>query len=98
MKFAGHAARAGAARRPLQVVEKTLKYSAAQEPLLRRLAGALVLHWDAIPDDVQDILIDQAVLVDDAAPLTPDSVDFENFLRTAKTAALRPPTPAEAPQ
>ncbi|MET0181603.1 MAG: hypothetical protein ABW199_01825 [Caulobacterales bacterium] len=91
MKFAGGTARQHAAPGRPQIVEKTLKYSAAQEPLLRRLASALVLHWDSIPDEVQDVLIDQAVLVEDAAPNTPNSADFESFLRRVRATSLRPP-------
>lgn len=51
--------------RTAEAVARTLKYGEAQEHLLRRLGGALVLQWDAFPDTLQDLIIDQAVAVDD---------------------------------
>lgn len=89
--------------RPPGPVPKTVKYREAQEHLLRRLGGALVLQWDALPDNLQDLIIDQAALVEDRDPAPHDVGDIENFIRTAKTTALTPeasaaesdsPTPA----
>ena len=42
-----------------QVLGKTLKYKEAQEHLLRRLGVAMVMQWDALPDELQDLIIDQ---------------------------------------
>lgn len=72
------------------LMAKTLRYSAASEHLLRRLGSALVLQWDALPDDLQDLLIDQAAGVEDRdeAPHTPEHL--ERFVRTVKSAPLRP--------
>lgn len=77
-----------------QVEFKTVKYSPAQEHLLRRLGGALVVQWDALPDDLQDLLIDQAAVVQDreAAP----QGEIESFIRSVKVAAIA--RPAAAPQ
>lgn len=78
---------------PLRVVTKTLRSSASEERLLRRLGQALVLQWDALSDEMQDVLIDQAIVVDDRdEPVAADEV--EAFIRTAKTAALKPKTQA----
>jgi hypothetical protein len=70
---------------PPQVVSRTLRYGDAQEPLLRRLGQAVVLQWDALSDEMQDLLIDQAVAVDDrdAAPVSAD--DVVDFVRNVKT-------------
>jgi hypothetical protein len=73
---------------PPAVVPRTLKYKEAQEHLLRRLGSALVLQWDALPDALQDLIIDQAVAVEDRDPQALEANDVENFIRTAKTSAL----------
>jgi hypothetical protein len=76
---------------PLGVMTRTLKYNETQEPLLRRLGSALVLHWDALPDALQDVLIDQATLVEDRDPALHERSDIETFLRKVQTAALTKP-------
>jgi len=70
-------------------IAKTLRYSPASEHLVRRLGSALVLQWDALPDDLQDLLIDQAVLVEDRDEAAHGREDVEKFLRTVKPAPLR---------
>lgn len=72
------------------VVAKTVKYNEAQEHLLRRLGGALVLQWDALPDALQDLIIDQAAVVDDRDDAAHEAGDIENFIRSAKTVATAP--------
>lgn len=72
-------------------VSRTLKYSEAQEHLVRRLGSALILQWDALPDALQDLVIDQAALVEDRTD-APHSADIiENFVRAAKTTPLTKP-------
>jgi hypothetical protein len=71
-----------------RVAQKTLKYSEAQEHLLRRLGGALVLQWDALPDALQDLIIDQAAMVDDRDEAPHETADIENVIRGAKVGAL----------
>jgi hypothetical protein len=80
---------------PPAPVSRTVKFSQAQEHLLRRLGGALVLQWDALPDDLQDLLIDQAALVDDREDAPHSANDIENFIRKAKTAPLAKPASEE---
>jgi hypothetical protein len=77
-------------------IAKTLKYSEAQEHLLRRLGAALVLQWDALTDDQQDLLLDQATIVEDRDPAPHESIDVENFIRGAKAVALQPAPAAES--
>jgi hypothetical protein len=78
-----------------QVVSKTLKYNAQQEHLLRRIASALVLHWDELSDELQDIIIDQAAIVEDRdESASHEARDIENFVRRAKVASLSKPLPA----
>ena len=71
--------------RPARALPVTLKYKDADEHLLRRLGQALVLQWDELPDDLQDVLIDQAALVldRDDAPHAPAQI--ENFIRSVKS-------------
>jgi hypothetical protein len=85
-----------AAARPPQVESKTVKYRPAQEYLLRRLGEALVIQWDALPDELQDLLIDQAAVVDDREDAPHATTDIESFIRSAKLSAIAKPR-AEAP-
>ncbi len=86
-----HRARSQQPAHKPQLVAKTLKYSADQEHMLRRLAGALVLQWDELPDELQDLIIDQAAQVEDRDGLAHEPRDVENFIRRAKVAALTKP-------
>ena len=72
------------AARPPQAEAKTVKYRPEQEYLLRRLGEALVVQWDALPDELQDLLIDQAALVQDREDAPHATGDIENFLRSAR--------------
>lgn len=74
--------------RPAQVALKTLKYREADEHLLRRLAGALVLQWDALSDEMQDLIIDQAAAVDDRDSAPHEPADIERFVRSVKTVSV----------
>jgi len=76
-----------------QVVAKTLKYTPAQEYLVRRLGSAMILQWDALPDSLQDLIIDQAAAVEDREDGARTTGDIENFIRKAKVVALSKPTP-----
>jgi hypothetical protein len=78
----------GAEPRPPKVMALTLKYKDAQEHLLRRLGQAIVLHWDELPDDLQDLLIDQATVVQDRDEGAHEPSDFETFIRSVRTTAL----------
>jgi hypothetical protein len=85
----------GSAPRPPQAIAVTLKYKDAQEALLRRLGQAVVLHWDQLPDDVQDLLIDQAAIVQDRDDTAHEAGDIESFIRSVKTTAIPKETPAK---
>jgi hypothetical protein len=56
--------------------------------LLRRLGQALVLQWDELPDELQDVLIDQAGMVEDREDAAHEEADFECFIRGVKTKAV----------
>ena len=81
-----------AAARPPQAEPKTVKYRPEQEHLLRRLGEALVVQWDALPDDLQDLLIDQAAAVEDREGAA--TGDIENFIRTVRVIAIAKTTEA----
>ncbi|HJS80274.1 MAG TPA: hypothetical protein VJ748_06585 [Vitreimonas sp.] len=88
--------KAAAARAP-QAEFKTVKYRPAQEHLLRRLGEALVVQWDALPDELQDLLIDQAAVVDDREDAPHATSDIESFIRTVKVISIAKGAPgAEA--
>lgn len=73
----------------------TLKYKEAQEHLLRRLGQAVVLQWDELPDELQDVLIDQAAGVVDRDEAPHASRDIETFIRSVKSVALPATPPGE---
>ena len=84
---------------PPAVVLKSLKYAEAHEHFLRRLGSALVLQWDVLPDELQDLIVDQAAAVDDRADAAHGSADIEGFIRGAKVVALaKASVPEAAPQ
>lgn len=78
-------------QRAPQAEFKTVKYRPEQEYLLRRLGEALVVQWDALPDGLQDLLIDQAAIVEDREDAAHATGDIENFIRTAKVVAISRP-------
>lgn len=78
----------GSEPRKPSAVALTLKYKDAQEHLLRRLGQAVVLHWDELPDDLQDLLIDQAAVVADRDEGAHGADDIETFIRSVKTTSL----------
>ncbi len=90
-----HRSRTFAPLQPPQVVPRTLKYREQQEHLLRRLGSALVLQWDALPDELQDLIIDQAALVDDRDDAPHDASEIGSFIRNAKTGAIAKPAAAD---
>ena len=66
----------------------TLKYKEADEHLLRRLGQALVLQWDELPDGLQDVLIDQASMVEDRDEAAHGADEIERFIRGVKTKSV----------
>jgi hypothetical protein len=66
----------------------TLKYKDADEHLLRRLGQAVVLQWDELPNDLQDVLIDQAAAVSDRDEAVHDASRLETFIRSVKSVSL----------
>lgn len=84
------------ATRAPQVESKTVRYRPEQEHVLRRLGEALVVQWDALPDELQDLLIDQAAVVDDREDAPHATADIERFIRSVKVVAIAKAAPAEA--
>jgi hypothetical protein len=67
------------------VKERSLKYKPRQEHILRRIGAALIIHWDDLSDEMQDAVIDQAVLmIDEADAPLPTRADVETFIRSVK--------------
>lgn len=71
-----------------QILLKSLKYRAQDERVLRRLASALVLQWDELSDEFQDLIIDQAAMVEDREPEPVSVEEIEAFVRSVKTTAI----------
>jgi hypothetical protein len=74
--------------RPPMALKITLKYKEADEHLLRRLGQALVLQWDELPDGLQDVLIDQASMVEDRDEAAHGAAEIEGFIRGVKTKSV----------
>lgn len=79
---------ANAEPRPPAAKAQTLKYNETDEHLLRRLGQALVLQWDELSDDLQDVLIDQAASVADRDEAAHGAEEIERFIRGVKTKAV----------
>jgi hypothetical protein len=47
------------------IVARVIPYSEDQEHILRRLGGAVVAQWAALPSEVQDLILMQAPLIHD---------------------------------
>jgi hypothetical protein len=75
---------------PPKVSDKSVRYHAGQEHFLRRIASGVLIHWDSLPGDLQDLIIDQAAMVDDAHTEVPTTLDIENFIRTVKLTKRQP--------
>lgn len=73
---------------PPRAEPRALKYRPADEHVLRRLGSAMVMHWDALPDTLQDLIIDQAALADDREDAAHAQSDIETFIRGAKVVQL----------
>jgi hypothetical protein len=73
---------------PAAPIAKTLKLRAADERLMLGLGSALVLHWEALPQSLQDLLIDQATIVLDDAGLPGAQHSVEALIRNAKAIPL----------
>ncbi len=69
---------------PPRAEPRALKYRPADEHLLRRLGSAIVMHWDTLPDTLQDLLIDQAAVTDDREEGAHAQSDIETFIRGVK--------------
>lgn len=69
-------------------IAKTLKVRTEDERMLISLGGALIVHWDTIPDTIQDILIDQAAIGLQVAGSPERQAELETLIRTAKVAPL----------
>lgn len=64
----------------------TLKLKDVQMHMVRRLGQALVLHWEELSPELQDVLIDQAVIVADAEPTSQSAL--ETFIRSVRSVAV----------
>jgi hypothetical protein len=72
--------------RPPKALALTLKLKDGDERVLRRLGQALVLQWEEVPPELQDVLIDQALIVEDRDAATQS--ELETFIRTVRSVAV----------
>ena len=74
----------------MSITGKSILYDERNEHVLRRLGGAVIVHWDNLPADVQDCLLDQAALMDDRMERDNVKKDIETFLRKARVSEHKP--------
>ncbi len=63
------------------ITGRSLDYADEDEHILRRLGGAVVVHWKSLPKDVQDTLLEQAVFMNDRVPAVQLKQQIEAFIR-----------------
>ena len=63
------------------IVARVIPYSADQEHILRRLGGAVVAQWDALPTEVQDLILMQAPLIYDRDECSQVYQDIDAFIQ-----------------
>src|SRR5450759_3880041 len=55
--------------RPMPTIKtRSLKYDEGEEHILRRLGGALAVHWNTLPEINRTTLLEQAVFMHDRYP------------------------------
>jgi hypothetical protein len=72
--------------RPAQAMALTLKLKDGDERLLRRLGQAMVLQWEEITPELQDVLLDQAMIVEDREATS--EAELHAFVRDVKSVAV----------
>ena len=68
----------------MQVKPTAIKYQDADEHFLRRLGGAVIVHWDSLPADLQNTLVKQAAVMVDKTPIVQAEFQIEEFVKAHK--------------
>ncbi len=68
----------------MDIRRKTFNLKRGQDRLLQRLGAAIIIQWDDLPDAMQDLLIDQAVAIDDDTDPAPTRESLETFVRSVR--------------
>ena len=63
------------------IVARVIPYSEDQEHILRRLGGAVVAQWGALPTEVQDLILMQAPLIYDRDECSQVYQDIDAFIQ-----------------
>jgi hypothetical protein len=72
---------------------ESIHYEEGEEHFLRRLGGAVIVHWDSIPADLQDLLIEQAADMADSHMMVQGSFQIGQFIKAHKGGDLRAKRP-----
>jgi hypothetical protein len=64
-----------------RIVARVIPYSDDQEHILRRLGGAVVVQWNALPTEVQDLILMQAPLIYDRDECSQVYQDIDAFIQ-----------------
>ena len=63
---------------------QTIKCSENEEHFLRRLGGAVLVHWEALLPEMQELLIQQAADMADRHPMTTGDAQLREFIAAHK--------------
>jgi hypothetical protein len=61
-----------------------IKCNGNDEHFLRRLGGAVIVHWDELPKGTRDLLIEQAALMLDRTQIVGATFEIEQFIDAHK--------------
>jgi hypothetical protein len=63
---------------------QTIKYTEDDEHVLRRLGGAVIVHWEALSTAMQELLIQQAADMTDRHPMPSGDLQIREFIDAHK--------------
>jgi hypothetical protein len=63
----------------MQIKPNTIKCDHSEEHFLRRLGGAVVVHWDNLPEDLKTTLVKQAAVMVDRTVIVQAEYQIEKF-------------------
>ncbi len=61
-----------------------INYEESEDHILRRIASAVIYQWDEIPEDVQNLIVNQAPFMLDRYQTVPLSQQIKAFIEKHK--------------
>lgn len=63
---------------------KLIKYNPDEEHFLRKIAGAVIVHWDKLSDELQELLVQQAADMLDRESMVQADFQIKEFISAHK--------------